>query len=159
MTGPSQLRGAYPWIVAFAAVFLTAFIGSAFPPDAWYAALAKPTWQPPNWLFAPVWGALYFMMACSLALLLKSATDQARRRALGWFALQLILNAAWTPLFFGLHAPGLALACIALLWLSLIACIHASISVRPSAGWLLLPTFAWVSFALVLNGVIVALNR
>ncbi len=81
-----------------------------------------------------------------------------RTKALVVFGIQLALNAAWTPLFFGLHSPQLALLAISLLWLVLIGSISLNMQVNATAGWLLLPTLFWVSFALVLNGVIVALN-
>ncbi|MGQ0800862.1 MAG: TspO/MBR family protein [Pseudomarimonas sp.] len=154
----SPLQRVIPWLIAFAVVFAVAASGAAFPPDAWFVALNKPTWQPPDWLFAPVWSALHALMACSLALLLASPAGAMRRNALAMFALQLALNAAWTPMFFGLHSPKLALFAISLLWLALIGCISLTLRVQATAGWLLLPALAWVSFALVLNGVIVALN-
>jgi len=154
----SLLQRATPWLIAFAVVFAVAASGAAFPPDVWFAELNKPTWQPPDWVFAPVWTALYLLMACSLALLISSPGGSMRRLALGLFALQLLLSAAWTPLFFGLHSAQLALLAISLLWLALIGCISVSLRVHATAGWLLLPTLGWVSFALVLNGVIVALN-
>ncbi len=151
-------RGVWPWILAFAAVVLVAALGSAFPPDEWFEALAKPTWQPPNWLFAPVWGSLYVMMACSLALLIRSPSGPMRTEAISWFIGQLILNAAWTPVFFGLRAPLLALVTISVLWLVLIGSIVSAMRVNSIAAWLQVPTIAWVSFALELNAVIVAMN-
>ena len=154
----SPLTAARPWIIGFAVVFAVAALGAAFSPDAWFIALNKPTWQPPDWVFAPVWSVLYGLMGCSLALLIASPADAMRRHALATFALQLALNAAWTPLFFGLHSPQLALVAISLLWLALIGCISLTLRVHATAGWLLVPTLVWVSFALVLNGVIVALN-
>ena len=154
----SPLQRATPWVIAFGVVFAVAASGAAFPPDAWFVALNKPTWQPPAWVFAPVWTLLYVLMACSLALLIRSPANAMRRLALTLFVVQLALNAAWTPLFFGAHSPQLALLAICLLWLVLIGCISVNLRVHATAGWLLLPTLVWVSFALVLNGVIVALN-
>jgi tryptophan-rich sensory protein len=97
-------------------------------------------------------------MMVSLALLLQAPAGARRSRALRWFAAQLVLNAVWTPLFFGLQQPLVAFFSICLLWLCLLRCTFASFEVRGVSGWLLVPTLLWVSFALVLNGVIVALN-
>jgi tryptophan-rich sensory protein len=157
IAAPNRHR-ATPWLVGFGSVVLVMALGAAFPPGAWFESLIKPTWQPPPWVFAPVWTTLYALMGLSFAWLLRCPASPARSRAIGLFTAQLLLNAAWTPLFFGLHSPLLALINIALLWLVLIGCISSVLRVHAAAGWILLPTFAWVSFALVLNGVIVALN-
>jgi benzodiazapine receptor len=146
------------WLIAAAVIATVVAAGVAFPPDAWYAELRKPTWQPPNALFGPVWTTLYLLMMVALALLLQAPAGARRTHALSWFAAQLVLNAAWTPLFFGLHQPLLAFVAICLLWLTLLASIFAAFAVRGLSAWLLVPTLLWVSFALVLNGVIVALN-
>ncbi len=146
------------WLIGFGSVALAWGCGALFPPDAWFDALRKPTWQPAPWVFAPIWTMLYLMMGLSFSWLLSSPASSARSAAITLFALQLILNAAWSPLFFALQSPLLALLDIVLLWLALVACIYATVRVHAHAGWLLLPTAAWVSFALVLNGVIVALN-
>jgi benzodiazapine receptor len=155
--GPA-LSPAAAWVIAIAAIALVLACGVLFPPGDWYAGLRKPTWQPPGWLFGPVWSTLYALLAVALALLLKARPSAQQRNALGWFVLQLSLNAAWTPLFFGLQRPELAFALICLLWIAQLGSILASFKLRALAGWLQVPTLAWVSFALVLNGVIVALN-
>lgn len=152
------LRPAQAWIIAIAVIALVLACGAAFPPGDWYAGLRKPTWQPPNWLFGPVWSALYALLTIALALLLQSRRGPRRRIALIWFGVQLALNAAWTPLFFGLQRPDLAFVAICLLWIAQLGSILAAFKLRPLAGWLQVPTLAWVSFALVLNGVISALN-
>lgn len=154
----SGLRPAAAWTLALAAIALVLACGALFPPGEWYEALRKPTWQPPNWLFGPVWSSLYALLAIALALLLQVRPGPRRSVALTWFGLHLALNAAWTPLFFGLQEPALAFVCICLLWVAQLGGILATIKLRPSVGWLQVPTLAWVSFALVLNGVIVALN-
>jgi len=146
------------WLVAVTAIGLTLGAGVAFAPDAWFDALRKPTWQPPNWLFGPVWTSLYAMLAVALALLLRSPPGEERTRALKWFGAQLVLNALWTPLFFGLHSPALAFVDIAVLWVTMIGSIMAAFQAREASAWLQVPTLIWVSFALVLNGVILALN-
>jgi translocator protein len=144
--------------IAITAVAATLAIGSAFGPDAWYESLRKPTWQPPNWVFGPVWSVLYLMLMVALVQLLQAPPGPERSNALRWFGAQLVLNAAWSPLFFGLKMPALALLDIGLLWLALLGSIQAAFQVRESSAWLQVPTLIWVSFALVLNGVILALN-
>ena len=146
------------WSIALAAMIVVLAVGSQFPPGDWYAELRKPTWQPPNWLFGPVWSTLYAMLAIALSLLLRALPGRRRNTALCWFGVQLGLNAAWSPVFFGLQQPALAFVVICLLWIALLGSILAALKLRPLIGWLQLPTLVWVSFALVLNGVIVALN-
>lgn len=126
--------------------------------DAWYPALAKPSWNPPNWIFGPVWTTLYAMMAVSAWLVwLRGAPPAA---AVVWppFFGQLILNTLWSGIFFGLRQPGWAFAEILLLWLAIAATIavfrHRSIV----AAWLLAPYLAWVSFAAILNFTIWRMN-
>jgi len=160
--------------VAILVLFLVACFGAAafgaqFLPGAWYAALEKPSWNPPAWVFGPVWTALYTMMAVAGWLVWRaparggggggSATARSTRgAALAVFALQLVLNAAWSWLFFGLHRPGLAFAEICALWLAILATTLLFWRVRPLAGGLLLPYLAWVSFAAALNLALWRLN-
>lgn len=146
------------WILLL--VGLGATVGALFGPDAWYAALLKPTWNPPSWVFGPVWTALYAMMAIALWLVRREvgSEESLRRRALLLFAIQFALNMAWTPLFFALHSPGLAFAEICLLWIALLSTALTFGRVRALAGYLLLPYLLWVSFALVLNGTIWLMN-
>ncbi len=120
-------------------------------PDAWYASLHKPSWNPPAWVFGPVWTLLYTMMAVSVWLVWRRGGFALQRASLSLFLAQLALNAAWTPLFFGLHQPGLAFVDIALLWLGIVATITAFRRVHCGAAWLLVPYLLWVSFASVLN--------
>ncbi|MFP3940506.1 MAG: TspO/MBR family protein [Thermoanaerobaculia bacterium] len=130
-----------------------------FTPGAWYAGLEKPPWNPPGWVFAPVWTVLYAMMAVAGWLVWRSpGLLTLRRLALGVFAVQLALNGAWSWLFFGLHRPGLALAEIVVLWLAIVATTLFFWRVRPLAGVLLLPYLAWVSFAVALNAALWRLN-
>jgi len=132
--------------------------GAVFMPGEWYAALTKPAWNPPGWLFGPVWSALYTMMAVAAWLVWKRGGFAAQRRPLGWFLVQLALNATWTPLFFGLHRPGVAFAEILLLWLAIAWTIAAFWREHRVSAWLLAPYLAWVSFAAVLNGTLWRLN-
>lgn len=140
---------------------LGAGTGALFAPDAWYEALLKPTFNPPSWLFGPVWSVLYLTMAVALWLVRRDrdAEPDLRRRATALFAVQFALNLSWTPLFFGLHSPGLAFVDICLLWIALLTTMLVFGRVRPLAGYLLLPYLLWVSFALVLNGTIWLMNR
>jgi tryptophan-rich sensory protein len=138
--------------------FAAAAFGGMFTPGEWYASLKKPAWNPPGWVFGPVWTALYTMMAVAAWLVWTRGGFAAQRRPLGLFLVQLALNAAWTPLFFGWHRPGLAFAEILLLWVAIAATILAFRPVSRAAGWLLAPYLAWVSFAAVLNFTLWRLN-
>jgi translocator protein len=141
-------------VVAFAA----AAIGAAFPPGDWYAGLVKPSWNPPSWLFAPVWTALYVMMAVTAWLVWRQGSAPAVRAALFAWVVQLALNAAWSWLFFGLHRPGLAFAELVVLWLAILVTVVLAWRVAPTAGALLLPYLAWVTFAGMLNVTLWRLN-
>jgi tryptophan-rich sensory protein len=137
-----------------------AAVGMLFPPGAWFDALAKPTWNPPGWLFGPVWTLLYIMIGASAWLVWREPGIPwpERRVAWGLFALQAVLNLGWTPLFFGLQRPGLAFLDISLLWLVLVWMTLRFGKIRSLAGYLLVPYVLWVSFALVLNGTIWLMN-
>jgi len=141
-------------------VGLGAVSGAAFGPDAWFAALEKPTWNPPSWLFAPVWTTLYAAMGVSLWLVRRQTAvgDVRRRRALTLFTLQFALNMLWTPVFFGLHSPALAFVIICALWAMILATAFAFHKVHAVASYLLVPYLLWVSFALVLNATLFWLN-
>jgi translocator protein len=148
---PARLRdlgGLALWVIA---CFGAAAIGGLFPPGAWYAGLNKPSWNPPSWLFGPVWSALYTMMAVAAWMVWKRGGFAVQRTPLALFLVHLALNAAWSPLFFGLKWPGIAFAEMLLLWLAIVATLVAFRRVSPVAGWLHVPYLAWVSFAAVLN--------
>jgi benzodiazapine receptor len=138
--------------------FAAAAFGGLFMPGEWYASLKKPSWNPSGWIFGPVWSALYTMMAVAAWLVWKRGGFAAQHRPLGLFLAQLTLNAAWTPLFFGLHWTGVAFAEIVLLWLTIAATLLAFRSVSRAAAWLLTPYLAWVGFAAVLNFTLWRLN-
>lgn len=133
--------------------------GAIFKPGAWYAALAKPPWTPPDWVFAPVWTMLYCLMACAAWLVSLRGGFTNHRRALGLFLLQLLLNAAWTPLFFGLRSPGIAFAELILLLGVVTGTVVWFRRIHPVAGWLLIPYLAWLVFAAALNYSVWQLNR
>jgi translocator protein len=150
------LLGLVGWVLLS---FTAALIGSAFPPGAWFEALEKPGWQPPNWVFGPVWTVLYALMGGAAWLVWRErGSFTAARGPLLLFLVQLALNAAWSPAFFGAQDPGLALVVIAALWLALLATLIAFWRVRALAGVLLLPYHAWVSFATALNFALWRLN-
>ncbi len=135
-------------------------MGALFAPDAWFGELLKPTWNPPAWLFGPVWSTLYAMMAVALWLILRdrSAPTTLRARARWLFLAQYALNLAWTPLFFGLNSAGGAFLEICILWIAVLATALTFGRIRPLAGYLFAPYALWVSFALVLNGTIWLMN-
>lgn len=139
---------------------LGAGMGLLFGPDTAYEALQKPTWNPPGWLFGPVWTVLYALIGTSAWLVWRERRVSSGDRRIAWtaFAVQAVLNLAWTPLFFGLRAPGLAFIDISLLWLAVLWTTVAFGRIRPLAGYLLVPYVLWVSFALVLNGTIWLMN-
>jgi tryptophan-rich sensory protein len=141
-----------------AACFLAASLGAVFMPGDWYARLKKPSWNPPAWIFGPVWTSLYAMMAVAAWLVWKRGGFAARRGPLALFLAQLVLNAAWTPLFFGLHQPGFACAEIVSLWLAIAVTLATFRPLSRAAAWLLAPYLAWVTFAAALNLALWRLN-
>ena len=122
----------------------------------WYATLAKPTWNPPNWIFGPVWTALYISMAVAAWLVWRKGGLWQWPLAL--FAVQLALNAAWSWLFFGFHMPGAAFVEIVALLAAIVATTIAFWPKSMAAGILMLPYLGWVAFASVLNFTIWRLN-
>ena len=127
--------------------------------SAWYEALRKPFFTPPDWLFAPVWITLYSLMGIAAALVYQRGLKRwGTKSALALFAVQLALNAAWTPIFFGAHAIAEGAVVIVLLWLVLAWTIRRFFLVHRTAGWLLVPYLAWVTYAAALNIAILYLN-
>jgi len=146
-------------LVAWLAItFAAAFIGSRHMPGDWYAALVKPSWNPPNWIFGPVWTLLYITMAVAAWLVWRRAGFGGAGLGLGLFVGHLALNALWSYLFFGLQRIDLALYDIAALWVSIIAVMVLFWRINPVAGVMMLPYLAWVSFAAVLNFTLWRLN-
>lgn len=129
--------------------------------EVWYPTLIKPSFNPPNWVFAPVWSTLYIMMGVAAGLVWNRIdTDNENvRKGLLFFAIQLALNFLWSYLFFGLHNPLLALVELMVLWLMIYETYLQFKKVDKIAGVLLLPYLAWVTFAGVLNASIFWLNR
>ena len=136
-------------------VAITAITGGRFEPGEWYAALAKPDWTPPNWLFGPVWSVLYLMIAIAgWRVWLKVGFGPV---VMVWL-IQLALNMAWSWLMFGRREIGLAFADIVLMWLAIIGFIVLAAPVDRIAAWLFAPYLVWVSYAMALNYSIWRLN-
>ncbi len=149
-------------IGAFVVLILTfgaASVGSRFPAGRWYATLSKPGWNPPNWLFGPVWGILYILMAIAAWLVWRKMDLAGAGLALGLYAVQLGFNAAWSWLFFGRKQLGWALVEILMLLLAILATLIAFWRIDPISGYLLLPYLLWVAFASFLNFTLWRMNR
>jgi tryptophan-rich sensory protein len=127
----------------------------------WYPTLVKPSFNPPNWIFAPVWTSLYIMMGIAAGLVWNriGSNKEMVVKALRFFALQLILNALWSYLFFGLHNLMLATIEVVLLWLMIFETYSQFAKINKTASYLLLPYLAWVSFASILTASIWWLNK
>lgn len=151
-----NVAGLVGWLVL---CFSAASLGAFFMPGEWYAGIRKPSWNPPGWVFGPVWSALYTMMAAAAWLVWKQGGWAAQRRPLTVFLAQWALNALWTPLFFGWHLPGLAFVEILLLWVAIAWTLREFWRVHRTAAMLLVPYLMWVTFASVLNGTLWWLNR
>ena len=128
--------------------------------NTWYQTLQKPSWNPPSWLFAPVWTILYILMGVAFSIVWKKPTFRMiKRTAIILFAVQLLLNLAWSWTFFHQHVIGMAFAEIILLWVSILLCIFFFNRIYKSAALLMVPYISWVSFAAILNYAIWQLNR
>lgn len=156
MTGRSSIPRDCLTLSAFIlTTFCAPLIGILSAPGAWYAALIKPSWNPPAWIFGPAWTLLYTLMAVAAWLVWKR---DGWRRPLQLYGLQLALNAAWTPLFFGAHALGWALVEIVVLWIAILFTLLSFRRVSRAAGWMLVPYLVWVTFATALNFTLWRLN-
>lgn len=164
MNRETRVKKAADWIglAIFIAVCLgAAGLGSiATTPEinGWYQTIEKPSWNPPDWVFGPIWTTLYIMMAIAAWLVWRTDGFKTAGRPLILFALQLTLNVAWSWIFFGLHKPGWAFAGLVVLWLAIVATTAIFFQRSKMAGWLMVPYLAWVSFAGVLNFAIWRLN-
>lgn len=183
---PSPPRRPVPFwlcVLAVAAVALLGGLATQASLETWFRELKKPIFQPPDWLFGPVWSVLYAMMGVAAWLVGRERAAEfdppdrgselgggapgkgaltARQQRIDWFlvafAVQLLLNLGWSVLFFGLRSPGVAFVDICLLWLAIALTLRLAFPIRPVAGWLLVPYLAWVTFAAVLNFRIWMLN-
>jgi len=138
--------------------FFAAWVGALHAPGEWYAALTKPAWNPPNWIFAPVWTVLFALIGCSGWLVWRAGGVLVAALAFGLYFLQLLLNAAWSWLFFGLHQPALAFGEIVVLWMAICATVVMFWRRSRVAALILLPYLCWVGFAAVLNLTLWRLN-
>jgi benzodiazapine receptor len=149
-------------VTSIAACQLVGLVGSIFTTPAvptWYAALRKPAFTPPNWLFGPVWISLFALMGLSAFLVWRRGLDQEGvKLALSIFAVQLLLNLLWSAMFFGLKSPLAGLVDIFFLWIAILLTLLAFWRISTTAGLLLMPYIIWVSFAAVLNFSIWRLN-
>jgi tryptophan-rich sensory protein len=133
---------------------LAGFVGSVFTTPAipdWYAALEKPAFNPPNWIFSPVWIFLYLLMGVTLYILWQNLPKTDAKIALVFFAVQLVLNILWSVIFFGLKLPMVAFFEIIVLWVFILLTMIKSSKVSKAAVYLLLPYILWVNFAAILN--------
>ncbi|MBM3205921.1 tryptophan-rich sensory protein, partial [Candidatus Shapirobacteria bacterium] len=135
----------------------SAFTNPSIP--TWYATLNKPSFNPPNWLFAPVWTILFILMGISLFLIWKKGLKtKGVKTALSIFSIQLVLNIAWSFFFFKFQSPFWAFIEIIILWFFILLMILKFFKINKAAGFLLIPYLLWVSFASFLNYTIYKLN-
>jgi translocator protein len=151
------------FILSIFLCFFVAFLGSVFTFPSipgWYSTLHKPFFNPPNWIFGPVWTILFFLMGVSLYIVwTENINNKKKESAIKIFILQLVLNLLWSLAFFGLHQPLLAMVIIVILWLSIFMTIKYFYKISRLSAYLLYPYISWVSFASILNFAIVILNR
>jgi len=149
-------------MISIAICLIAGALGSFFTTpeiSTWYATLIKPYIAPPNWVFFPVWTALFIMMGISLFLVWqKGLQDQQVKTALSIFAVQLFLNVLWSAAFFGLRSPIAGLVEISILWIFILVMILKFMRISRVAGLLLIPYIIWVTFAAIINFLIWRLN-
>ena len=150
------------FLISISVCLIAGFIGSiATTPSipTWYAALQKPVFNPPDWIFAPVWTTLFIFMGISAYLIWNKSPGKGIKIALSIFGLQLILNSFWSIIFFGWHSILFAFVEMLLLWFAILLTIIYFHRISRPASYLLIPYLLWVSFAAVLNLSIFLLNR
>lgn len=149
------------FIIAMLVTFAAGGIGSLATYSnipTWYAELIKPTFNPPNWIFGPVWTILYILIGISLYLIWTTKTKRNKQNAYIVFGAQLVLNALWSIVFFGMHSLIGGSVVVILLWASIIANIKLFWPISKPAAWMLVPYLAWVSFASILTFSVASLN-
>jgi tryptophan-rich sensory protein len=156
--GPREYLGLAAWLAVCVGGGALVGVATAGGDSPWYASLAKPSWTPPGFVFAPVWTALYAAMAVAAWRVWRRGGWQAHRVALALFVSQLVLNFAWSFVFFGMQQIGWALADILALWILIALTIRGFAAVDPPAAWLLTPYLGWVTFATALNAAIYRLQ-
>jgi len=157
-----EVKNSSKLIVAIAVCQLAGIVGSFFTTPAisgWYDGLVRPVLNPPSWIFGPVWITLYLLMGIALYLIWQQGLNRKEVKvAMVVFGIQLVLNALWSIVFFGLQNPGLAFVDILLLWISILLSIILFYKISKPASYLLIPYILWVSFAGYLNYAIWTLN-
>jgi len=151
----------FPLLISILIALSAGFIGSLFTTSSissWYAFINKPSFSPPNWLFAPAWSLLYILMAFAAFLIWKKRDHSQTKPALMFYGIQLILNALWSIIFFGMHNPGLAFLEIIFLWSFILITLIKFYKINKTAGLLFIPYILWVSFASILNYAVWMLN-
>jgi tryptophan-rich sensory protein len=140
-----------------AACGAAAATGALFSPGEWYKTIDKPTWTPPDWVFPVAWTTLYICMSLA-AMRVAQSGDASAPQALGFWTIQVTLNALWSPVFFGLRRMRIALAVVALLWVAVAATMLAFFAIDLIAGLLFLPYILWVTIATALNAAVLRRN-
>lgn len=159
MNQPASASRSLLALIGFIAItFAAPAIGAIWPPGEWFQSLAKPSWNPPSWLFGPVWTVLYLFMAVAAWRVWDRGGYAKQRGPLTLYFIQLALNAAWTPVFFGAHQLLTAFILITVMWVAILLTFLSFRRVDGVAGKLFVPYLAWVTFATVLNGVIWRMN-
>lgn len=151
----SILKLFYSFILCFGAAFVGGYLVDVSVND-WYPKLNQPYLTPPNWVFSPVWGVLYFLMALSLWVIWVS--PNRTKKALVCFFIQLVLNVTWSGAFFALKSPLLGIINILLLWVFILFTMVYFYRISKVATWLIIPYFIWVTFAMYLNFAFYKLN-
>ncbi|MFZ4747479.1 MAG: TspO/MBR family protein [Sphingomonas sp.] len=164
MASSGQLWAAY-WRWALVTVpltvvpgFIVGALSNSGETNRWYALLDKPWFQPPGWVFPIAWSVLYVMLGLGIAVILHARSARFRNYAIALFVLAYLLNLTWSPTFFGLHQPRLALFIIAAMFGAALATTLLFGRIRSTAAWLMVPYLGWLCFAAILNFEIVRLN-
>ena len=159
MSSPKKIAGLIAWL---GLCYFTAWLGAQVSPgiasSVWYESLNKPDWNPPGWLFGPVWTTLYTMMGVAAWLIWKNYGFNHAKIALSLFFVQLFLNGLWSQIFFGMQEVGWAFAEIIVLLIAIVITTYFFFKKERAAGWLMVPYIAWVGFATVLTGTIWMMN-
>ncbi len=154
-----RLVGLVFWIgICYLVAWTGALVSPGMAPSDWYDALSKPTWNPPDWVFGPVWTVLYTMMGVSAWIIWDRFGLKAARVALAAFIIQLLLNGLWSRLFFGMQEPGWAFFEILILLAAIAITTVLFFRKNAVAGWLMVPYILWVGYASTLNGAIWLMN-
>jgi len=155
------MRNIYKLIISLAIPLIFGYLGSVFTSksvNSWYLTLKKPSFNPPNWIFAPVWTFLFILMGLSFYLIWRKVYSREKRSAFFVYFIQLFLNLLWSLFFFGLKNPFLGLLDIVLLLIFILINIYLFYRISKVSAYLLLPYLLWVSFASILNFSIFILN-